>query len=122
MPDGQIYSFNESRLDVVGETMGFEDSFEHLAFAAYHARDGEGELALFFALNELSIMQIFINLPMIFASAWWSEPVAKMCRNGIKVGAQSITYSVGTLISNCRLSDQSRRQNGAVRPDEPVVW
>ena len=73
-----VDEFDESGLDEAGEADGFELFDQGFALTPEHAGDGIGQLTIAFTLDELTIEELFINLPMIDTSPGWAEPVTEV--------------------------------------------
>ena len=91
LSNGQVDSFNEGSLDVVGEAIIEERVLERAAFTPDQAGKGKDEGTADFVLNKLPIEEAFIRLPTVYTNARGSEPGAEMSSDGIKVGAQPIS-------------------------------
>ena len=80
--DGEIEPFDEGGLNEAGEANGFEFVGQGFALTPEHAGDGVGQLAAAFSFDQLTIEELFINLPVIGASSGRTEPGAEMSSDG----------------------------------------
>ena len=84
--DGQIDTLDESSLDEsckaipdkAGEALGFQELVEIFALAPTHTHGSEVGVAAFTAFDELTMQQVFRNLPMISAGTLRAEPTSEM--------------------------------------------
>src|SRR4030067_1863061 len=95
--NGQVHALNERRLDQPPETVHLQRVVQRTALAPQHTCDGVLDLAVMTSLDQLTMQQTIIHLPMVFASARRPEPAPEMRGHCMKVRSEEHTSELQSL-------------------------
>ena len=82
-----IDPFDEGSLDEAGEADGLEFLGQGFAFAPQHSGDSVSQFTAAFSFDELSIQELFIDVPVIGTGSGRTEPGTEVSGDGVEVGA-----------------------------------
>lgn len=97
MPKREVNTLDEGGLDESPQTDLLKFVEQIGTFAVCHAGGG-AVLVLALAHDEHPVFQVVADLPVIFATAGWSKPQAKMGGDGVEIGLRTVGGEGGDVL------------------------